>query len=249
MIRTFNAALIISIVLLITAILIQHHAAESARGSSVQGPRLLLGPQLSCAERPPAVLADLIELAPGHSTSELAATGDRFAQAIVPKQRDLGFERAALSSPERNGLLVVRPAVAGETLNLAPLHRSLAVRSVRSIYSKSAIPAYRSCDYQLADSAGATALLHTAERALISRGYVTQAQVAAPSTTFYVSDDPFTPGSEFVTVVLSKGVSNAALATGANPPVSSNLTPVVAAVDAPTMTVTATGFANWYAGQ
>lgn len=82
----------------------------------------------------------------------------------------------------------------------------------------SADPALQSCDYQLADSSAAQPLVSAGESALRAEGLVTAAELADPSTTLMLSDDPFNSSLKFLSVVLSTPIPQSLLDQTQPPP-------------------------------
>jgi hypothetical protein len=249
--RIAAAVVVVTLTLTFVSLLVRRVASPSPSGSApLYSTGLLRAPHVACADRSDDVLAYLAQIRAGHSASELGAQGDGAVPAIVPSEAELRRSGGSVPAEPAVGMVVVRSgALPGSAVDVVALQANPAVQSVGALTSRSSNPLYRSCDNQLADSPGAQALLRVAEPALLGAGIVTQEQLDAPSTIFYVSDDPFDSAHEYVTVVLASAISSADLAAGKNPPVSSVLTPVVASVDVRTNHVSSVGFANWYAGE
>lgn len=76
--------------------------------------------------------------------------------------------------------------------------------------------------------------------ALLKAGLVTSAEVAAPSTTFLLTDDPLDSANLYFALVLAKPDVES---------VSQSLKPIVAVLDRRTLGIQWLGTANWHQGQ
>lgn len=251
LLRTVGPVILAALILAVASVLVPRMTSPPPAASArLHAAGLLHAPPIACADRSNDVLAYLAEIKEGQSAAALGAQGYGAVPAIVPSQAQLRRGGGTVPATPATGLVVVRSnSLPGAAVDVASLQANPAVQSVGALTARSSNPLYRSCDNRLADSPGAQSLLRVAEPALLSAGLVTQDQLDAPSTIFYVSDDPFDSAHEYVTVVLASAIPPDDLAAGKNPSVSSVLTPVVARVDVQTHQVSDVGFGNWYAGE
>lgn len=147
----------------------------------------------------PMVLAVVGRLVPGHSLSELASRGFQVAPALQDK-----------AGAARGDLFAVYTSDPAATI--AAMRGDPAVAAAGSLAAQSRDPALASGNRTLEDSAGASRLVHLAERSLVSGGFLTAAQLSDPGTSFLVSDDPTARGAQIVTVEVQSAVSTQALA-------------------------------------
>ncbi len=239
---------------------------SGARGAATRVPegrsRTFSDIAVPCERLPPAPLAVVGRIAPGHSASEMAAVGYGVAPALAYSRLEVVTGTALAPAPSAASL-----SLSNQVVVLYPLHGRGVVRpedvrgttalaalsNVAQLNAQSSDPTLRSCDHRLSDSPRAQSLMQAATAAMVAQGVVTQEQLDASSTIFLISDDLLRPGYEYVSAVLARSV----IVTAPNPtdpyPVgamaSQNLTPIVASINTATKSVSSVGYGNWYAGQ
>jgi hypothetical protein len=126
--------------------------------------------------------------------------------------------------------------------DLDALRRSDILSAVQPLLSRSADPAFASCDLRVPDNRRAAAVVDQAVGALERGGSLSAEQVAATSTTFMVSDDPFDADRLIVTV----NVAGPVIRLDAQGRAIGSLAPRAAIVERATGLVVAAGSAHWY---
>ncbi|PZR60593.1 MAG: hypothetical protein DLM71_10525 [Chloroflexi bacterium] len=126
---------------------------------------------LSCGQGTPSAIAEVGRLAPGHRITELQAAGYGAVQAIS------GVLYAKGSQPLDTKALAVNPALASLA---ALLYRTNDMSMV-------------SCNYRLADNPTAKQIAAAATQTMLANGVLTEAELQAESTIFFVTDDPTNP--------------------------------------------------------
>lgn len=204
-------------------------------------------PREACAAHPATSIATLAIVASGHTATELHARGYSTAAALVPTLNEVVRGRDAVAAQTSDAIVLYGAGVKGVG-DVQALQTSGLLTSVAPLLGQSTNPTYRTCDYRLADNPSALALLHKAATSMVSAGLLTENELDAPSSIYMVSDNPFTPNDEYVTVLLEKPVPMTAGGQGM-PPESQLVTPIVAEVNAASGVVKRVGFGNWYLGQ
>jgi len=206
---------------------------------------------LPCDQQDSGTLAVVGRIALGHTAAELGAAGYSITPAFVKTQDRIARDSVVTPSVNADDQFVVVYARDHHTLSgdkdLKDLQASTALQGVGPVHAQSNDPALRSCDNRLADKPAAQELMRAATVAMVTQGFVTQAQLDASSTTFRISDDPTHSGNKFVTAILARPVQVSA--TSPAPSVAQSLTPIVASIDPTTKIVSSVSYANWYAGQ
>lgn len=198
--------------------------AGAFAGAEGSGPGLDVAP-LSCQEQQSGIISIIGRLAVGHLASELTKIGS------------VASEYSGGHDPDRivlfpSGGFAVDPGTA--------LKGNPAVAAVGLLRAQTADLSLRSCHYRLADNARAKAIAASGSLALLQAGLLTQNQLADPSTTFLLTDDPLDASKLDFAVLLATPVGAAALQSHF---------PLVAEFDRSTLSITWTGAANWYQGQ
>jgi len=206
---------------------------------------------MTCSQQESGILGTIGRLATGHSIGQLASQGVIGDPLFVAGRAQIDRAGQGASSSDANTLVVLHSTASRAPSPLNSVRGNATLQSVGVVHLQSDDPALRSCDRRVADSPQAQALVKRAAASMVNAGLVTQQQLDNASTTYYVSDDPMSPGNEFVTAVLAQGtpMEKGERSTGTALPASQLLTPVVASVNRVTGSVTDVGYANWYAGE
>lgn len=128
----------------------------------------------------------MVELAPGHSDSDLASYRLVVAGSVSASQEDLrivtGQDGSAL--PTVSTGLMTAGIVSAE----------------HEVLPQSHVPTLISCRFDLSDAPAAQPYIAAARQAALARGAATQADLDSPGTIDLISDDPFRSGNLIVTL-------------------------------------------------